>query len=188
MRRTAQVVPNALAIGLFIASVLLASCSRETRLLRQPPSGASTLDAVQVSGLNPGLHSLPGPKTPNIYEESAYSVSEGQRLYEQYNCVGCHAHGGGGMGPALMDNRWIYGSEAGNIFATIMQGRPNGMPSFRNRIPEYQVWEIVAYVRSLSGLLPADVAPNRTDEMQVKPAESSMPRQTPVGITGDTQK
>jgi cytochrome c oxidase cbb3-type subunit III len=171
-----------------LGCIVLAACSRETRLLRQPPSGFSTLNAVQVSGLNPGLHPIPSPKAPSIYEESAYSVSEGQRLYEQYNCVGCHAHGGGGMGPPLMDNNWIYGSDPQNIFATIMQGRPNGMPSFRNRIPEYQVWEIVAYVRSLSGLLPADVAPNRTDEMQVKPAESSMPRQTPVGITGETQK
>ena len=83
-----------------------------------------------------------------------------------------------------MDDNWIYGSEPGNIFATIMQGRPNGMPSFRNRIPEYQAWEIAAYVRSLSGLLPADVAPNRMDEMDVKPPESTMPRQTPTGITG----
>jgi cytochrome c oxidase cbb3-type subunit 3 len=89
------------------------------------------------------------------------------------------------MGPALMDDRWIYGSEPGNIFATIMQGRPNGMPSFRNRIPEYQAWEIAAYVRSLSGLLPKDVAPNRTDEMDVKAAESSTPRQTPTGMTGE---
>jgi cytochrome c oxidase cbb3-type subunit 3 len=88
------------------------------------------------------------------------------------------------MGPALMDDYWIYGSEPQNIFATIVQGRPNGMPSFRNRIPEYQVWELAAYVRSLSGLLPKDVAPNRTDEMNVKPAESSMPHQTPTGITG----
>jgi cytochrome c oxidase cbb3-type subunit 3 len=58
------------------------------------------------------------------------------------------------------------------------------MPSFRNRIPEYQAWEIAAYVRSLSGLLPKDVAPNRTDEMDVKPAESSTPRQIPTGMTG----
>lgn len=92
------------------------------------------------------------------------------------------------MGPALMDNVWIYGSEPANIFATITQGRPNGMPSFRSRIPEYQAWEIAAYVRSLSGLLPKDVAPGRTDEMDVKPAESSMPRQMPTGITGSPSR
>src|SRR5438270_12901215 len=126
-----------------------AACTREDRSLRQAPNSAYTLNTVQVSGLNPGANPLPSPPPPNIYQESAYTVSEGQRLYAQYNCVGCHAHGGGGMGPPLMDNYWIYGSEPQNIFTTIMQGRPNGMPSFRNRIPEYQAWEIAAYVRSL---------------------------------------
>ena len=160
-------------------------CKREERHFRPSPSAAATIDTVQVSGINPG----PGPRVaplqpPPYYQESAYAVSEGQRLFEQYNCVGCHAHGGGGMGPALMDNAWVYGSEPQNIFATIMQGRPKGMPSFRGRIPEYQGWELAAYVRSLSGLLPKDVSPGRTDSMSVKPAESSTPRQTPTGITG----
>jgi cytochrome c oxidase cbb3-type subunit 3 len=92
------------------------------------------------------------------------------------------------MGPALMDNYWIYGSDPQNIFTTIMQGRPNGMPSFRNLIPAYQGWEIAAYVRSMSGLLPSDVAPSRTDTMNLKPPESSMPRQQPMGITGQPEK
>jgi cytochrome c oxidase cbb3-type subunit 3 len=177
-----RIAASALAVG---CALLLSACKREERTLRTPPSGSATLNAVQVSGVNPGANPVPTPIPPSIYQESAYTVAEGQKLYEQYNCVGCHAHGGGGMGPPLMDDYWIYGSEPGNIFATIMQGRPNGMPSFRNRIPEYQVWEIAAYVRSLSGLLPKDVAPNRTDEMDVKPAESSTPRQTPTGMTGE---
>ncbi len=173
------------AVALSILCVLsLASCKREERTLRNPPAGSATLNTVQVSGLNPGANPVATPVPLSIYQESAYAVAEGQKLFEQYNCVGCHAHGGGGIGPPLMEDYWIYGSEPGNIFATITQGRPNGMPSFRNRIPEYQVWEIAAYVRSLCGLLPKDVAPNRTDEMDVKPAESSMPRQTPTGMTG----
>jgi len=171
--------------GVLIAAIaLVSSCNREDRILRQPPSANDTLNTVQVSGLNPGANSLAPPPSSNMYEESAYAVAEGQKLYEAYNCVGCHAHGGGGIGPALMDSNWIYGSEPGNIFATIMQGRPNGMPSFRNRIPEYQAWEIAAYVRSLSGLLPKGVSPNRSDQMNVKPAESSTSLQTPTGITG----
>jgi cytochrome c oxidase cbb3-type subunit 3 len=69
------------------------------------------------------------------------------------------------MGPALTDSAWIYGSEPHNIFATIVQGRPNGMPSFGNHIPEDQVWQIVAYVRSMSGQLRTDVAPGRPDSI-----------------------
>lgn len=177
-----------LAVAAFAIAGLLVSCSRENRILRQPPPAQQTINTVQVSGLNPGANSIPTPPPSNMYQESAYSVSEGQRLYEQYNCVGCHAHGGGGIGPPLMDNNWIYGSEAGNIFTTIMQGRPNGMPSFRNRIPEYQAWEIAAYVRSMAGLLPKGVSPNRPDHMRVKAAESSTSPQTPTGITGSPEQ
>lgn len=172
---------------LFVLALLLVSCKREDRTLRQPPPADETVNTIQISGLNPGANSIPTPPNSNMYQESAYAVSEGQKLFEQYNCVGCHAHGGGGIGPPLMDRNWIYGSEAGNIFATIMQGRPNGMPSFRNRIPEYQAWELAAYVRSLAGLLPKGVSPNRPDQMNLKPAESSTPEQTPTGITGQPE-
>jgi len=164
--------------------LLWSGCKREERELRPSPPASQVVNEAQVSGLNPGGNPLPGPPTSTIYEESAYSVSEGKRLFNQYNCSGCHANGGGGIGPPLMDNNWIYGSEPENIFTTIVQGRPNGMPSFRNRIPEYQVWEIVSFVRSLSGLLPKDVAPSRNDQLYVKPPEQSMPKQTPTGITG----
>jgi cytochrome c oxidase cbb3-type subunit III len=168
----------------FATAILLVSCAREDRILRQPPPANQVLNTVQISGLNPGANAIPTPPSSTMYQESAYAVSEGQQLYEQYNCVGCHAHGGGGIGPALMDNDWIYGSEPGNIFATIMQGRPNGMPSFRNRVPEYQAWEIVAYVRSMSGLLPKGVSPNRSDHMNVKTPEASTSKQNPTGISG----
>ena len=85
-----------------------------------------------------------------------------------------------------MDKAWIYGSEPGNIFATIMQGRPNGMPSFRNRIPQYQVWEIVAYVRSLSGQLPKGVSPSRSDEMNLAVGETHGNRTTGARVASAT--
>ena len=88
------------------------------------------------------------PSDASKYEGSAYAVGEGKRLYSAYNCVGCHAHGGGAIGPALMDAEWIYGSRPEQIYSDIVQGRPNGMPSFAGKIPDYQVWELVAYVRS----------------------------------------
>jgi cytochrome c oxidase cbb3-type subunit 3 len=116
---------------------------------------------------------------PNEYEESAYAVAEGQRLYRWYNCNGCHANGGGGSGPALMDDQWIYGSAPANIVATILEGRPNGMPAFGGKIPDQQAMQIAAYVRSMSGLLPKDVAPGRTDHLSAKKPESSTEQLTP---------
>ena len=77
------------------------------------------------------------------------------------------------MGPALMDSKWIYGSKPEQIFATIVEGRPNGMPSFRGKLPDYQVWQLVAYVRSLSGNVSSNAAPGRDDDMQIKNPENS---------------
>ena len=76
------------------------------------------------------------------------------------------------MGPPLMDDRWIYGSDPANIFATIVQGRPNGMPTFGSKIPRYQIWQLTSYVRSMSGLVPMDVAPNRGDTMHAREPEA----------------
>ena len=110
---------------------------------------------------------------------------KGEKLYNAYNCVRLPFHGGGGIGPPLMDNTWIYGSEPQNIYATIVEGRPNGMPSFRGKIPDQQVWEIVAYVRSLSGQLPKDVAPGRSDEMYAaQTAVQHTPQEQPHGPEG----
>jgi cytochrome c oxidase cbb3-type subunit 3 len=68
-----------------------------------------------------------------------------------------------------MDDEWIYGSEAAQIYRTIVEGRPNGMPSWAGRIPDTQVWQIVAYVRSLSGLVPSAVRNSRSDHMMTFP-------------------
>jgi cytochrome c oxidase cbb3-type subunit 3 len=114
-----------------------------------------------------------------LYSENAWAISEGKRLYTWFNCVGCHGNGGGGMGPPLMDAEWIYGSEPENIYATIVSGRPNGMPAFGAKLPEQQVWQLVAYVRSLGRLTRKDVRPGRNDNMAVRTSEQGMQSLTP---------
>jgi cytochrome c oxidase cbb3-type subunit 3 len=88
------------------------------------------------------------------------------------------------MGPPLMDARWIYGARPEQIFSTIVEGRPNGMPSFRNKIPDFQVWQLAAYVRSLSGQVSKDVAPSRDDDMSGKTPESSTEKIKPKSSGG----
>jgi cytochrome c oxidase cbb3-type subunit 3 len=115
--------------------------------------------------------SVPAKPDPRIfrYEQNAWHVSEGQRLYQEFNCVECHAHGGGGIGPALIDDEWIYGSSSPQIVATLFQGRPNGMPSFRNLLTETQMWQLAAYVRSTASQVPKDVPPSRADTLANTP-------------------
>jgi cytochrome c oxidase cbb3-type subunit III len=124
---------------------LAVGCEREQRRLQKPPTEAVRYD-----------------------ERNAYAISQGKRLYRWFNCSACHGAGGGGnMGPPLMDSGWRYGHEPQQIFTTIMEGRPNGMPSFRGRVTDEQAWQIVAFVRSLSGQVPNASMSGRNDSLSV---------------------
>ena len=152
-------------------------CKREKRIFDPGSAGSQVADGTSLNEVHAGGSSA----APDIskYAESAYAVAEGKRLYNAYNCVGCHAQGGGAIGPPLMDAVWIYGSHPQQIYSDIVQGRPNGMPSFGGKLPDYQVWELVAYVRSMSGQLPSDIAPSRSDQMPVAKAEQARQKEHP---------
>ncbi len=174
--------------GTLLLCFALTACEREERRLneadRRPPTQFVTQVALQP-GPNFVADTVEGP-----YDDNAYGTTEGQRLFGQMNCSGCHANGGGGMGPPLMDDEWIYGSRPDQIFATIAEGRANGMPAWKYRLTTDQIWQLVAYVRSLGGLTPKSARPGRDDHMQVKPA----PTQTPnakaknSGLPGAAQR
>lgn len=163
------------ACAVLLATVVL-SCDREARRYRDtaPPPGAITQSSVHA-GQPP-----PYPAAPAPYQDNAWAVSEGKLLFSSFNCSGCHANGGGGMGPALMDDRWIYGSSPSNIYQTILEGRPNGMPSFRGKIAGNDVWKLVAFVRALGALTRIDVPSARGDHMRATPPLPTRDRQQPV--------
>jgi cytochrome c oxidase cbb3-type subunit 3 len=165
-------------VWIIVLAWSLVACKRETREFRQAPPSVAT-GTISLSDLHPGSNTEAILPTQNPDEQNAYAVNEGKVLYEAYNCSGCHFHGGGGIGPALMDDKWIYGGDPANIFATIVEGRPNGMPSFRGKIPDHEVWELAAYVRALSGQVRKDVATSRDDHMYAKPAEQSIKQEQP---------
>jgi cytochrome c oxidase cbb3-type subunit 3 len=178
--------PAALAINSLLLTAcylllvaLLSSCKREERGFRVQPPAATRIDSLSLSELRPG-ESQPLTPIKNEYEENAYAMNEGKRLYTWFNCVGCHANGGGGIGPPLMDDKWLYGSQPDQVFSTIVQGRPNGMPSFRGKIPDYQVWQLSAYVRSMSGQVRSDAAPGRNDDMNATKPEQSKRKEEPT--------
>ena len=165
------------AVLALLAAVALAACEREDRAFRPDPVATETIERIALVPLSPGPS---GPVERRSgkgkeYEENAYHVSQGKTLYVWFNCNGCHANGGGGSGPALIDDRWIYGSEIENIVQTIREGRPNGMPSFRGKVPDDQIWQISAYVRSMGRNVPKAAAPGRNDDMDPGPAEQRRP-------------
>lgn len=165
-------------VALMIVLIGASACEREARRYRELPAAASRVESTKVSDLAPGL---PMPQGPVLspYQENAYGIAEGKRLYMSFNCNGCHAQGGGGIGPALMDSHWIYGYAPDQIYSTISQGRPNGMPAFGTHVPAQQIWQLVAYVQSLSMQVPRDAAPGRADDLNGIKPELRLERMTP---------
>ena len=156
-----------LALAAFAVS---AGCDRERRDFQTIPPGASDETLVRTSALHAGP-SVPEP-TASTYQDNAWAIGEGQRLYSQMNCAGCHAPGGGGgIGPALTDDEWIYGADPENVFDTIVKGRPHGMPSYRGRLGNSEVWKLVAYVRTLGGLTRKDAWNPRNEHMAESTAD-----------------
>jgi cytochrome c oxidase cbb3-type subunit III len=168
-------------VTLIVLLLFAASCEREARRYQELPAAAARPESTKVSGLEPGL---PAGAEPVLspYQENAYGIAEGKRLYTAFNCNGCHAQGGGGIGPALMDANWIYGGAPDQIYSSISQGRPNGMPSFARHVPSQQIWQLVAYVQTLTMQVPRDAAPGRSDDLSgIKPElrlEAKPPRMT----------
>jgi cytochrome c oxidase cbb3-type subunit 3 len=169
--------------SLVLLAIALAGCERENRRFREIASTASTTPVVTQSELRAG-----GPSdaltVDHPYLHNAWAAAEGKRLFTWMNCAGCHSpNGGGAMGPPLTDEEWIYGAEPENIFATITGGRPNGMPAFGGKLSNQQVWQLVAYVRTLSGLARKDVKPSRNDAMTEKESEIRRPPREPSSNT-----
>jgi cytochrome c oxidase cbb3-type subunit 3 len=128
------------------------------------PTVATDPLTVPTTTLYPGGQKPP-PPDPHVkqYEGNAQEIASGKMLFDAYNCSGCHFHGAGGMGPPFMNKgHWIYGGRLDQIFASIFQGRPNGMPSWGNKLAPQQIWSIAAYVKSLS-------LPDQNKEIDVPP-------------------
>lgn len=141
--------------ALLITTVLLiGACDRTAERaswdragIDETQRGAVTLPAPLTTTFQAGTP-LPPPDTRNPYADN---VDEGERYYLAFNCAGCHgARGGGGIGPPLARGSFIYGNAPANIFQSIVQGRPYGMPAFGGKAPDDVIWKIAAYVRHLS--------------------------------------
>jgi len=113
---------------------------------------ASALLRVPVSGIYPGGSATGlNSNMQNPLANDPDAVQRGMKDFDSFNCSGCHAaNGGGAMGPSLSDDVWIYRSSPANIYLSIVQGRQAGMPAFGAMLPDRTVWELVAYIQSIS--------------------------------------
>jgi len=111
------------------------------KLLRVPAT--SIYPGAVPAGLNPHMQ--------NPLASDPDAAARGMRDFAAFNCSGCHAaNGGGGMAPALSDDKWRYGSSPGQIYISIAQGRGAGMPAWGAMLPDRTIWELVSYIESIS--------------------------------------
>src|SRR3569623_872181 len=100
-------------------------------------------DRVFAGGLMP-----PAERVVNPEAENAKAAEEGATLFTSMNCDGCHGGGAvGAVGPSLTDGRWRYGGADADIFRSIAEGRPKGMPSFGGALQPAMIWRLVAYIK-----------------------------------------
>jgi mono/diheme cytochrome c family protein len=85
--------------------------------------------------------------TSNVHRiDNAGNPVNGRRLFLENNCYICHGgRGGGGMCPSLRDNR----PDASDVADAVLNGEPQGMPSFARLLTDADVADIAAYINSL---------------------------------------
>jgi cytochrome c oxidase cbb3-type subunit 3 len=159
-----------------LAAFALPGCEREERQLRLDPPLAAALDGLRlmpngISGAPPEVYfALDKP-----YESNAYYLNQGKRLYSWFGCESCHGDGRGGIGPSFLDGWWLYGPEMVSIAASIRDGRPHGMPPFRDKMTSEQIWQLAGYIQTIGAYSAKTAAPGRNDDKQTRPAENRAP-------------
>ena len=81
-------------------------------------------------------------------------AAKGKEAFTSAGCVGCHGMDGKGMqaigAPNLTDKVWLYGSSEATITETIVNGRQNKMPAWKEFLGDGKIQVLTAYVFSLS--------------------------------------
>jgi putative heme-binding domain-containing protein len=122
-------------------------------------------------------------------------VAAGEKIFAASCSVGyCHGKAGrAGRGPRLRGKTW----EKQYLYDVILNGVPSSsMPAWKDRLAEKEIWEVVAYVMSLSKLtsdsadspdLAAAATSAQTPESQEKPSPPQ-PAQPSASLVGDPER
>lgn len=142
------------------ALAALAGCHRSEggSTAAAPVSATPAIEAITAVPLGDvaGGQKVPAAALqPNPYHGNPEAVAQGRELFSRMNCAGCHGYQAtGGMGPNLTDGYWRYGGTPVQVFKSIYEGRPQGMPAWNPALPPDEIWKLVAYIQSLGGTVP----------------------------------
>jgi len=152
---------NARTAAMIALLASLAACTRPhggstVNAPAHAPPGSETLTAIPLGDVAGANKSALAEDARNPYEGNPQAVSEGHSLFVRMNCAGCHGYDAkGAMGPNLTDTYWRYGGVPAQVFKSIYEGRPQGMPAWNPALPPDEIWKLVSYIESLGGMMPA---------------------------------
>jgi mono/diheme cytochrome c family protein len=138
-----------------LAAVTAAGACREQSAVPPASTAAKSPDNALVISRHDNRVFAGGlmPPAERVVSSEAHNpkaAEEGAALFTSMNCDGCHGGGAvGAVGPSLTDGRWRYGGADADIFRSIAEGRPKGMPSFGGALQPATIWRLVAYIKSL---------------------------------------
>jgi mono/diheme cytochrome c family protein len=152
-----------------LAAALAAGCGGDSTA-----GGAAAADTTVLQAAAPEAQphtsyiqagaARPVAPIPNPYAGDAEAIKQGERLFDAMNCSGCHGSDGvGSMCPSLADGRWRYGGTPAAIYQSIYEGRPLGMPRYGHILVDSQLWQLVAYLTSISAPPESVGTANRND-------------------------
>jgi len=159
------------AVALVVVVALCGTLAWWFNLRAQPDNRVNIAYPEGVAAVVPlGFSAGDAPKlnvsTANPLQDDPNAVQEGKKLFAQVNCAGCHGYNAkGNMGPDLTDKAWRYGGTPIEVYKSIYEGRPQGMPAWGNSFPPQTIWQIVAYIQSLGGTFAP--APQGSDQQVV---------------------
>jgi len=85
----------------------------------------------------------------NPYRGDAAAIAEGKGVFEMI-CAACHKPDGSGLvGPSLIDPYWKYGDSDVDLYETVSEGRPMGMPPWKSQLGSEKIWKSLAYMQTL---------------------------------------
>ena len=140
-----------------VAWALFAASAESTGALAAA-GGGSPLETAR----NAEKGSLKSP-----HADYASVAEEGRKAYLAAGCNGCHGMGGGGMGPPLTNEVWVYGKDDDTLFRLIALGSDElqkqgysrkGSENVVGPMPPFgaivksddDMWKIIAFIRSIN--------------------------------------
>jgi len=170
-------MPMKLKILLAAAVFLLAWGSflaQEKKNEAQAPSASSSQAAPASSPHNYEISPEDAAKK-NPIRFTDVSVDRGKKVFKT-QCALCHGDNGNGKGdlakemnltlPDFTQADSLSKRSDGDLFAIVTTGK-EPMPSQKGRMPAPQLWNVVNYLRSLSGKVPAKATPKEAADENI---------------------